>query len=86
MMGYGYGMGAGGWILMALSVVALWALVAVAVVAAVRAVGGSEWPTRVTDPPATAERTLAERFARGDIDAEEFLRTRELLGAAPPPR
>ena len=71
-MGYGYGMGAGGWILMALSVVALWALVAVAVVAAVRGAGWSGRPPRVTDPPGTAEDTLAERFARGDIDAEEY--------------
>jgi putative membrane protein len=75
MMGYGYGMGAGGWILMSLSAIALWALVVVAVVAVIRAVGRSERPPEVTGAPtATAERTLAERFARGDIDAEEYQR------------
>ena len=82
MMGYGYGMGAGGWILMSLSAVALWALVVVAVVAVIRAVGRSERPPEVTgSPTAMAEHTLADRFARGDIDAEEYQRRLTVLRA-----
>jgi len=70
---YGNGMGSGGWILMTLSTVALWALLIAAVVVAVRALK-PQVPGAM--PPGSgstaAEDVLADRFARGDIDADEY--------------
>ncbi|GAA3336571.1 hypothetical protein GCM10020358_09480 [Amorphoplanes nipponensis] len=64
MMSSGNGLGAG-WILIVLAV-ALTGLVLTAVVIAARDRGGA------AEPPAGTERTLADRFARGEIDAEEY--------------
>ncbi|MEV8510468.1 SHOCT domain-containing protein [Actinoplanes sp. NPDC051475] len=70
MMYYGSGMGAGGWILMVL-IVALLATLLVVVLA-------RPLLDRDTAPPAPrdsaedAERVLADRLARGDIDTEEY--------------
>ena len=67
--------GWGGWILMSLMMVAFWALVAVAVVALFRGTrpdtdrrNGGEGSTGVDE----AHRILDERFARGEIDLEEY--------------
>jgi putative membrane protein len=71
MMGwYHDGIGWGGWILMTLMMLAFWALVIVAVVAIFRGIGtGDE-----SDRPARRDALdiLKERFARGEIDAEEY--------------
>ena len=76
-------MGAGGWILMSLSAVALWVLVAAVVIAGVRALGQAKQSGDTGDAPtAQAERTLADRFARGDIDTEEYERRLSILRAA----
>jgi putative membrane protein len=57
----------GGWILMS----AFWLLVAaVATIAIVRALGGR--PAVVMDGTARARGILDERFARGEIEAEEY--------------
>ena len=72
MMGwYNDGIGWGGWIAMTLMMVAFWGLVIFAVVAIFRAT------TRGTEPAFPAAHrdpmnTLDERFARGEIDAEEY--------------
>lgn len=73
-------MGDGCGIVMMLGMLAIWALVAIAIVWMIRAVGTSDAPRtpagsahRATT--AGAEQTLAERLARGEIDAEEY-RTR----------
>lgn len=78
--GMGYGMGWGGWVLMALVMVAFWTLVVVAIVALFR--------TRIADgkPPYTADRESADtiidkRFARGEIDAEQYRIAKEHLRA-----
>lgn len=69
MMGwYNDGMSWGGWIAMTVLMVAFWGLVIFAVVAIFRST------TRGTEPDAHRDpmNTLAERFARGEIDAEEY--------------
>jgi len=72
MMGwYNDGIGWGGWIAMTLMMVTFWGLVIFAVVAIFRGT------TKATEPAAPAAprdpmSTLDERFARGEIDAEEY--------------
>lgn len=73
---YGWdGWGWGGWFLMTLVMVVFWALVITAVVLAIRYVsGGSDQRQRPTRESSRAEDVLAERFARGEIDEDEFRR------------
>lgn len=62
-------------VVMPLAMLAFWGLVAWVIVTVVR--GG-----RVSQPPASrAEAILAERYARGEIDAEEYHRRLRDLGA-----
>lgn len=75
MMGwYNDGVGWGGWIAMTLMMVTFWGLVIFGVVAIFRGVSGGTsqpgqtYPTPHHDPM----RTLDERFARGEIDADEY--------------
>jgi putative membrane protein len=65
--------GWGGWLLMTASMVAFWALVAWVVAAAIRAARPPS--PRTSDP----ERILAERFATGEIDDDEFHRRLDSL-------
>lgn len=85
MRGYGWdgaGMGWGGWVLMALMMVIFWGVVVAAVVAFVRYSGHSHHePPAASDGRDQALRILDERFARGDIDAEEYTQRRDLLRA-----
>ena len=77
MMWYDGSPGWGGWLMMSLGMVAFWTLVVVAVIALVRGLR-DERPTRQdsgTDP----RRLLDERFARGDIDEEDYKARRDLL-------
>jgi putative membrane protein len=80
MNNYGYGMGIGGWILMALGVIAIWALV-VALAVAARGPAQRSQPS-APGPENHAERVLAERFARGDIDSDEYERRLTTLRGA----
>jgi putative membrane protein len=75
-MMYGWdGWGWGGWILMTLVMVVFWALVITAIVLGVRYVaGGTNQRSRPTSDTNRAEDVLAERFARGEIDEDEFRR------------
>lgn len=78
MMGwYGDGVGWGGWIVMTLSMVAFWALVALAWFAILRGSGG-RWPV---DGGAGRDlmQILDERFARGEINAEEYQIRKDVL-------
>ena len=59
---YHEGLGWGGWLLMTVGMVAFWSLVVFAVVTLFR----TESPAR------TPEQILDERFARGELDAEEY--------------
>ena len=85
------GMGFGGWWVMGIGMLILWAMVIAGIVLLVRwaAVGNS----REAQPPAArpgeqafgassldqAQRILDERFARGEIDAEEYRLRRDVL-------
>jgi putative membrane protein len=75
-MMYWNGMGWGGWVMMTVTMVAFWALVAAAVVALVRSTR-REAPRheRQTD----ALELLDGRFARGEIDEDDYHRRRDLL-------
>jgi putative membrane protein len=66
----------GGWLVMTVTMIAFWTLVAWVIVVAIRA---SRAPTqRAPDP----ERTLAERFAVGEINEDEYHRRLEALRSA----
>ena len=80
MMDWYGGVGWGGWLLMSLMMLAFWTLIVVAVVAVVRSLRRDE------DRPgyrgtSDARQLLDERFARGEIDADEYGKRRELLRA-----
>ncbi|MGE5288869.1 MAG: SHOCT domain-containing protein [Micromonosporaceae bacterium] len=87
------GWGWGGWIFGGLATVAFWALLVIAIVLLVRAVGrprvyggGPNQPPQSTYQAPPAETILAERFARGEIDEEEFRnRLAALRGYGGPP-
>ena len=79
---YGGDMGWGGWLAMSLSFLVFWGLLIALVVWVVRTLRADTSGDNQGPPPAPGIRAgevLAERFARGEIDAEEFTRRRELL-------
>lgn len=75
--------GVGGWLVMGLMMVAMWGIpIALLVWLIVRGFGSGQSQPRESRRP-DAEETLAERFASGEIDEDEFTRRRELLRAQP---
>jgi putative membrane protein len=80
MMGwYQDGMGWGGWILMTVAVVAFWALVFFAVVAILR---DTQRSTESAPGHGDPLQILDERFARGEIDGEEYRTRSDVLRAS----
>ena len=79
--GMGYGMGWGGWVLMAGLMVAFWGLVIVGVMALFRTLRTDRNPPYDTDTTRrpSADTILDERFARGEINAEEYRIRRDQL-------
>ncbi len=80
MVWYGHGWGWGGWLLMTFSMIVFWGLVIGALVALLRTGRGTGPGT----PPEhhqerSAEQILAERYASGDIDEQEYHRRLEVL-------
>ena len=78
MFWYGNGMSGWGWFVMALGMILFWALLGTLGVFLVRAL------TRPPKPPAPRSRPapqqlLDERFARGEIDEEEYHRRSAVL-------
>lgn len=76
------GPGWGGWLVMALTVVAFWGLLIVAGVAVWRAAdrrGRADPGNRTESGDRTPQQVLDERFARGEIDEDEYRRRREVL-------
>jgi len=74
--GWGYALGIIGMIL-------FWVLLVLAIAAAVRYLDrkrGENFPP--PPPPPTAEQMLAGRFARGEIDAEEYRQRLDMLRQA----
>ncbi|MFD8706401.1 SHOCT domain-containing protein [Kitasatospora sp. NPDC059648] len=83
MMWYGgWGWGWGGWLVMAVFMVLFWALVIAGIVALVHYLTGARRGPQSGPPPSgepgpgsrRAEDLLAERFARGEIDEDEYRR------------
>lgn len=74
------GMGWGGWFMGPIMMLVFLALLVGAVVVVVRFLGGD--PGRSRDAPRTDRSLdiLRERFAKGEIDAEEFEARRKALG------
>jgi putative membrane protein len=83
---YGNGMSGWGYTLMTVSMVLFWALMIAGIIALVRYLGRSTQPMLTSPPPQrhTPEQVLAERFARGDIDEEEYRRRLDTLRAHAP--
>lgn len=73
------GWGWGGWLIMTLTMLAFWGFVAWVIVTLVRQPGPRPGADR------NAEEILAERFARGEIDEEEYRSRRDLLRSAQTP-
>jgi putative membrane protein len=79
-MWWNNGLGWGGWIVMTLAMVAFWSLVVFGVVAIFRGDRESRsiQPPRGSDP----QQILDERFARGEIDRDEYEARLHALRAA----
>ena len=81
MMGWNHGgFTAGDWLAMSVMMVVFWGALIALVVWVVRSFRTDRNLTQPTSSPAAhADAVLAERFARGEIDEDEFTRRRELL-------
>ena len=75
------GMGWTGWLVMALTAMAFWALVVVAVVALFRD-NRTDSRQAQAGPDDDARRILDQRFARGEIDANEYQARQVMLRSA----
>jgi putative membrane protein len=85
-MWYDGGWGWGGWLVMAVIMVLFWGLVIAGLVALVHYLTATHRSHHQAGPPAEsgqgsrrAEDLLAERFARGEIDDDEYKRRLALL-------
>lgn len=80
MMGYGWGIGAGGWIAMVVFWVALVVLIVWVVARAFPSGGsrGGEVPRQETP-----QEVLDRRYAAGELDTESYQSMRATLGSAP---
>lgn len=78
------GWGWGYWLGMGVTMVLFWGLIITGIVALVRYLGGPRGTARPTPDSGQgrAEDVLAERFARGEIDEDEYKRRLELLRAS----
>lgn len=74
-----YGGGWGGWIMMTLLMVLFWGGLITAIVLATRALSTDSRPRAGTAVLRRADELLSERFARGEIDEDEFRRRMTLL-------
>jgi putative membrane protein len=89
MFWYDHGVSGWGWFAMTASMIVFWALIITAAVLLFRALartGPGSGGHHSTGP--TPEQLLAERFARGEIDEDEYQRRLAVLhgSAAPPAR
>ncbi|WP_334540952.1 MULTISPECIES: SHOCT domain-containing protein [unclassified Streptomyces] len=82
MFWYGHDPGGWGWFAMSVGMVVFWALLIAIAVLLSRALSqpsGSKASTGPEQPGAAAEQFLAERFARGQIEEDEYLRRPTVL-------
>ncbi len=81
-MYWGNGMDGWGYVLMVLMMVLFWGLLITGIVLVVRYLGGDRRqpapPSDGTDP----KRLLAERFARGEIDEDEYRQREKVLAGS----
>lgn len=80
MMWWHDAMGWGGWVVMTLTMVAFWSLVVVAIVAIFR--GDREVEQDQSPLQPDPERILDGRFARGEIDLDEYHARQDALRGA----
>lgn len=74
------------WLAMSLMMVVFWGGVVALVVWIVRSLSArADERGEATNEVSRADQVLAERFARGEIDDEEFTRRKELLHSGPSP-
>jgi putative membrane protein len=79
---WGNGWGWAGWVLMSVVIVLFCALLIIAIVLAIRYLAGSRDTSAGTAsyrPSPPAEDLLAERFARGEIDEDEYRRRMSII-------
>jgi putative membrane protein len=76
---YGDGWGGGSWLAMAIIFLLFWGGVAALVIYLLRRGQARIDADRIQPAHHDAERILSERFARGEIDAEEFTKRRAAL-------
>lgn len=78
-----WGYGPGYWLGMGVTMILFWGLIIAGIVALVRYIGGTRSADRphTTAGPTAPEEALAERFARGEIDADEYKERLDLLRA-----
>jgi Predicted membrane protein len=71
----------GGWVVMGLAMLAFWSILIAAVVVIVKSWRGGDAATAggTAHEPEDALRVLDQRFARGEIDADEYTTRRDLL-------
>jgi putative membrane protein len=75
------GWGTGDWVAMSLMMALLWSGLIALVTWLIR----SARDERLARPPVrTPDELLSERFAKGEVDEDEFTRRRELLHSRPP--
>ena len=80
----GYAMSGWGWLLMTLGMLGFWALVAVLALALLRRPGQpNQEPRPGQQPRPGPEEILAERLARGEIDADEYRQRLQTSGRPP---
>jgi putative membrane protein len=79
---YGNGMDGWGYTLMTVSVLLFWGLVVYGVIALVRHAGRQD---RSMGARPTPEQVLAERFAHGQIDEQEYRQRLDVLRGGPRP-
>ena len=82
MMWYGDGMSGWGFALVMGSTLVFWAAVIAGGVALFRYLNRGPGPTGFRESRPTAEQLLAERFARGEIDEEEYRRRLDTLASS----
>ena len=81
---YGHGIGGWGYALTAISMVLFWGAVIYGIVALIRYTRRDSPHGREPARPPAPERLLAERFARGEIDEDEYQQRLTSLRAAGP--
>lgn len=77
------GWGAGSWTMMAVMMVVFWGAVITLTVWAIRRRRFEVRGGAPAVPNGRADRELAERFARGEIDEAQFIRARSVLSSTP---